>query len=235
MSRPLFQLNPRLKCCASLLRPGKRMADIGTDHAYLPIWAIRQGLTSYAVASDINEGPLEAARRNMIRYHTSDNMELRLSDGLNAFSPGDADDIVIAGMGGELIAKILAGAPWLKAPEKRLILQPMTRAPELRTFLASEGYEISREIAVEDSGRVYAVMLAGYTGKAVKTGRLYPYIGMVTGETAEGRRYLENCAALLRKRAQGLRLEGKEDDARELFSAAEEISGLAAAEPLGSR
>ncbi len=228
MDRPLFQLAPRLRCCALMLRPDRRMADIGTDHAYLPIWAIRQGMTSYAIASDINSGPLDAARRNVLRYRTSEKMEIRLSDGLQAFSPDDADDIVVAGMGGELIAKILAGAPWLKSPEKRLILQPMTRAGELRNFLAQEGYLVIKETAVEDGGRIYAVMLVCYDGAPVSTDKLYPYIGKVTAETPQGRRYLQSCCAMLQKRAEGMHLEGQEPEALKLFSIAEEIQHLAA-------
>lgn len=206
-----------------MLRPQKRMADIGTDHAYLPIWAVRQGLTSYAIASDINQGPLDAALRNVIRYHTEGKMELRRSNGLQGFSPQDADDIVIAGMGGELIAKILAEASWLKDPEKRLILQPMTSPEELRLFLGEEGYCVRKEPVVEDGGRIYAVMLVEYTGEKTQPDDLYLQIGKVAGDTDEEKKYLKNRAILLQKRAQGLRIQGLHADAEHLFAVEQEI------------
>lgn len=226
MNRPVFELDARLRLCASMVRGGKKLADIGTDHAYLPIWLVRQGIVPSAVAADVNPGPLGKAALNVRRYHVENEVSVRLSDGLDAVSPQEADDIVLAGMGGELIARLIAGTPWLESGEKRLILQPMTSAKELRLFLADAGYSVVREEAVLSGRHVYAAMLAVYGPKQTEPGELYPYIGILTGETGAGRAYLQKQASALQKRAQGLRAEGKEEDARELFRLADRIGGL---------
>lgn len=110
--RPLFQLDPRLSLCASFVPAGAKLADIGTDHGYLPIWLAKTGRVIHAVAADLRPGPLERAKENVRKYQVEDIVELRLSDGLQAFLPEEADFIVIAGMGGEVIASILGAAPW---------------------------------------------------------------------------------------------------------------------------
>ena len=106
--RPLFQLDARLQMCADFVPPGAVLADIGTDHAYLPVWLCKSGKIPKAIAADIGQGPLQSAGESIARYQAQDRIETRLSDGLAAFSPGEADTIVIAGMGGELIARILS-------------------------------------------------------------------------------------------------------------------------------
>ena len=107
MERPLFQLGGRLAACARLVRSGRPMADIGTDHAYLPIWLIKNSIVPRAVAADIRSGPLAAARKNAEKYGVTEQLALVLSDGLEALSPQDADDVVIAGMGGELMLRMV--------------------------------------------------------------------------------------------------------------------------------
>ena len=159
--RPLFQLDPRLSLCASFVPAGAKLADIGTDHGYLPIWLAKTGRVIHAVAADLRPGPLERAKENVRKYQVEDIVELRLSDGLQAFLPEEADFIVIAGMGGEVIASILGAVPWLKETGARLVLQPMTRAEELRRFLAEHGYAIAREALVRDRGFLYPVIEAG--------------------------------------------------------------------------
>ena len=126
MPHPLFRLGNRLALCASMVREGTKLADIGTDHAYLPIWLARKGRISSAIAADVKPLPLRSAEQNIRRYHVEEQITTRLSDGLRALSPDEADDIVLAGMGGELIIRLIGEAPWLKAGDKRLILQPMT-------------------------------------------------------------------------------------------------------------
>ena len=110
----LFQLDGRLAKCAAMLR-GVPFADIGTDHAYLPVYLAVRGEIPAAIAADLREGPLESAKRTIARFHVESIVTARLSDGLAAIQPQEAEDIVIAGMGGELIAQILSKAPWLKA------------------------------------------------------------------------------------------------------------------------
>ena len=134
MNRPMFRLDPRLELCASFVREGCRLADIGTDHAYLPVWLLKKEKISYAIAADIHLGPLRRAEKNIRKYHVEEKVSIRLSDGLETVFPIEVDDIVIAGMGGETIAKIIAEAPWLKDEKKHLILQPMTSAEDLRRY-----------------------------------------------------------------------------------------------------
>lgn len=97
-----------------------------SDHAYLHIWLVKKGVIQKAIAADINMGPLQKAAFNIRRYNVGKQVDARLSDGLELIFPNEADDIVIAGMGGELIADIIEKAPWLKDVQKHLILQPMT-------------------------------------------------------------------------------------------------------------
>ena len=175
--RPLFQLDPRLALCASFVPEGARLADIGTDHGYLPIWLAKAGRIAHAVAADLRPGPLERARENVGKYRVGHVVELRLSDGLMAIGSHEADFIVIAGMGGEVIASILAGAPWLRETKARLALQPMTSAEDLRRYLAGHGFEIIEERPVLSQGRPYSVLLAAFTGKTEKEGILFPYLG----------------------------------------------------------
>lgn len=157
-----IQLNPRLYTAASLVRDDARLADIGTDHAYLPIALLQQGKVSSAIAADLREGPLTSARNNAIRCGVSERLVLRCCNGLTGIAPEEVDDIVIAGMGGELIASILNASPWVKDSQKRLILQPMSSAEDLRHYLRINSFYIDREIAVEDNNHVYTVMQVRY-------------------------------------------------------------------------
>lgn len=177
--RPLFQLGPRLALCASLVREGKALCDVGTDHGYLPIWLLKSGKISRALACDINSGPLDAARRDGAKYEAGEALSFRLSDGLREVSPEEAEDVVIAGMGGELILRIVGETPWLRDGEKRLILQPMSSVPELRMGLKELGFTVLQEEAVEEGAKVYSAFAVRYDGGPVKTGPLYPYLGML--------------------------------------------------------
>ena len=160
----MLSLKPRLALCAELVRPAKALADVGTDHAYLPIWLLISGKTPRALACDINRGPLESARRSARLYGVEDRLKLVQSDGLKQVSREDAEDVVIAGMGGELILRIAGETPWLRDPRRRLILQPMTRADKLRAGLWDLGFRILRERAAEDGGRFYSAFSAEYAG-----------------------------------------------------------------------
>ena len=154
-----FTLTPRLRLLADWVPPGARLADIGTDHAYLPVWLRLHGRAASAIACDLREGPLARARETG-RAWGADGIDYRLGDGLAVVSPEEADTIVIAGMGGENIAAILARAPWAADGRHTLLLQPQSRAEVLRAFLAENGYAIRREALVKDRGTIYPVMEA---------------------------------------------------------------------------
>ena len=134
-----FHLDNRLKMCASFVRGGSKLADIGTDHAYLPVWLCRRGVCPSAIAADINPEPLSRGRLTIEEAGMSGKVEARLSDGMKSISADEADDFVLAGMGGELIARIIDDCPYAKAPEKRFIMQPMTRSELLIRFLCENG------------------------------------------------------------------------------------------------
>jgi len=161
-----ISLNPngRLMAVASYVRKGSAVADIGTDHAYLPIQLVGNGTVLRALASDVVDGPLEKARANIAAYRMTDKIEVRKADGLAGIESFAPDDIIIAGMGGELIARIIEDAPYTKNNNVRLILQPMTKADVLREYLTSSGYEITDETLCKEDDRVYQIICANYTG-----------------------------------------------------------------------
>ena len=156
-----LELTPRLRQIAAWVRQGAHLADVGTDHAYLPVWLTLQGRVASAIASDLRRGPLDRAQETGRRYGVGDRITFRLGNGLAAVAPEECDTIVIAGMGGENIAQILAGAPWTADGRHTLLLQPQSRAEALRRFLAEHGYAIAREALVRDRGFLYPVMEAG--------------------------------------------------------------------------
>lgn len=164
-------LTPRLQKLADWVEPGAKVADIGTDHGYLPVWLVVNHRVSFAIGSDLRSGPLENARRTAARYAVGERVSLRLGDGLNGILPSEVDTIVIAGMGGENIAAILRAAPWSRGCT--LLLQPMSRSEILRAFLSENGYAVEREALVEDRGNLYPVMLVRAGEMQLTTGQLY--------------------------------------------------------------
>lgn len=159
-----LKISKRLCTVASYVRDGAVVADIGTDHAYLPIYLIQGGRAVRAVASDINEGPIMHAKENISKYSLEDKITARVSPGLNGIESYLPTDIVIAGMGGELIAKILDDSAYVRKSGVRLILQPMTCARELREYLQKGFLTIDENLVYEDN-KVYQVICAEYDGK----------------------------------------------------------------------
>lgn len=224
MKDKMFSLGERLTACADFVRPGSVAADIGTDHAKLPVWLVYNGIIPSAVASDINEGPIESARRNIEAYGLSDKIKTFTGDGLQTLMPDMAQDIVIAGMGGELIAAILDAAPWVKDPAYRLILQPMTHPERLRVWLFDNGFSIIDERAVCEAGKVYTIICAEYSGEIREFTEAEAYIGGLAGKKDEmSRRFLQRQAHQLRVSVDGLRAAGEEEKADRLAFLAEEI------------
>lgn len=157
-----LELTPRLKAVADLVRPGAAMADIGTDHAYLPVWLLLEGKISRAIAADLREGPLDRARLTAKEYCCPEDICFRLCDGLSGIRPEEADTIVIAGMGGETISTILAAAPWTQDESYTLILQPMSAQHDLRRWLWRHGYKIKKEQIVCEGKKLYNILMANY-------------------------------------------------------------------------
>lgn len=158
-------LNARLLSAAELTRQDATFADIGTDHAYLPLFLLDQGKIKFAYCCDINEGPLASARRNAEERGRLSETDFILTDGAAVLSDKGITDYAICGMGGELIADIIDRAPHLKDKEVNLILQPMTRQEKLRAYLASAGFEITHESYSFDAGKYYVCLGATYCGE----------------------------------------------------------------------
>jgi tRNA (adenine22-N1)-methyltransferase len=138
---------------------------VGTDHAYLPVVLVGSGRAKRAVASDIHRGPIERAAQHVAEYGLTDRIDTVLTDGLDGIRPYEPTDIIIFGMGGELIARILSDAPWVKDPAIRLILQPMTHAECVRSYLAEQGFEVVDEVLSSEGGKIYQTIVAEYAGK----------------------------------------------------------------------
>ena len=217
-----IHLDSRLSCAAALVRQGSRLADVGTDHALLPAALVEGGVCPSAIASDIRPGPAERARMTVESTGLSGRIQVRLGGGLSVLSPGEADDIVIAGMGGENIASILEEDPWVKNERYHLILQPMSRPEILRRFLRENGFSLLREPAVRDGKRLYTVLLAVYDPAASVPGApgedVRDYVGKVDPSDREGAAYLKRQAGRLLKQAAGLeqseRMAGREQAVR---------------------
>ena len=166
-------LSTRLLACCQFVRPGDRVADIGCDHGYLGIHLLQNGIASSMIEADINEGPLDAARRNSAKFGVKDKMTFHLSDGVQSI-PRDFDCMVCAGMGADTMMSILSAAPWLKDSKYRLILQCQSKRPELRKYLYENGFAIRQETLAQDGKFIYTVMEVVYTpGEALSGAEYY--------------------------------------------------------------
>lgn len=162
-----IELTPRLRMAADLVPAGARLADVGTDHAYLPAALILEGKIPFAIAADLRQGPLARARETARQAGLTGKVAFRLCDGLTGIRPGEVDAIAIAGMGGETIAAILKAAPWVRERGVPLILQPMSSMPDLRKWLWENGFAIQDERLAQEG---YAL----YTALSVRAGEMSP-------------------------------------------------------------
>lgn len=153
-----YILTPRLLNIVAHVK-GNTVADIGTDHAYVPIKLIEDGICEKAIASDVRTGPVEIARANIEKYGFCDKIDVRMGSGLSVLSPAETDDIIIAGMGGELIVEIIKANEDV-ARASRLILQPMNSQYELRHYLSENGFEIETEDISVEGFKVYNLIVA---------------------------------------------------------------------------
>lgn len=161
-----MELTPRLQAIAEQVPQGTRLADVGTDHGYLPVWLLQIRRIDSAIAADLREGPLNRAKKTAQRFGVAEQISFRLCDGLTDIHQSEVDTIAIAGMGGETIISILEAAPWTREGAL-LLLQPMTGFVELRRWLQSNGYEIVKERIACEGERLYSIM-------SVKGGRMPP-------------------------------------------------------------
>lgn len=216
-----FNLTVRLSALASCVADGARLIDVGTDHAYVPVSLLLDGRAEHAWASDINSGPLRSARENALLYGVADRLTLYLSDGLRdcECDVNRYDHVVIAGMGGEMIASIISAQKYLTLARPKLILQPMTMQSYLRRFLCENGYRIHEERIVFDEGKYYTVIVAFYTGECCNMTELELAFGKRNLEAAQSdsvtHTYLENQCGILKKIVDGKKLGGADCFAEE--------------------
>ena len=214
-----IELSPRLRLAADLVPEGARLADVGTDHAYLPACLLMEGKIPSAIAADLREGPLSRARETAAEYGCGDRMAFRLCDGLSAIAPDEADTLVIAGMGGETIIHILESAPWTRGCT--LLLQPQTKIELLRAWLREHGYAADAERLVEDKGKLYLVL--SVRGAEPGTASVLEQYGgfCLEGDPLYGA-YLTRQIARLRRRAEGIR-ESRGEETQALLSLAAQL------------
>lgn len=155
-----MQLSVRLRMNASLVTPGNRLADVGTDHGYIPIALVEEGVIPSALAMDVNRGPLMRADEHIRQAGLAPYIETRLSDGLTRLGCGEADSVLVAGMGGPLMVRILQGAHRQLAQVSELILQPQSEIHLVRHFLEENGWSIDREAMVREEGKYYTAIHA---------------------------------------------------------------------------
>lgn len=155
-----MHIGSRLKMVAALCPACTALADIGTDHAYLPVFLVLEGKIQKAIAGDVVPGPCEAARRTIKSYHLEHQITVRQGSGLTILQPGEAEVIVMAGMGAGTMRNILAASPeiWQDASCRHLVLQPQNESEKLRHWAEDNGWEICREELAEEAGRSYEIL-----------------------------------------------------------------------------
>ena len=205
-------LDCRLQLVADMVPEGSRAVDVGCDHAHLSIALIRSGRVASVIASDLRPGPLLSAKENVSRAGLADRIQLRLCDGLDGIAPGEADCVVMAGMGGILITGIIQRAGWLRDPAVSLVLQPMSDAYLVREMLWQSGFELEEEKAAVANRRVYSVLRARYTGKSKQPSPAECYAGLLPRGGQTERLRLEREIRSLRVQIEGVLASGREEE-----------------------
>ena len=210
MEKPI-SLSKRLRTAAEQVRMGTRVADVGCDHGKLAAWLIQSGRAAFVTATDLRPMPLEKARTLFAQMHMEDRTQTVLCDGLSGVDPADAQDVVVAGLGADSIVDILRAAPWLRDPQRRLILVPASHHERLRRMLYADGFALLSETAVFESGHAYTVMRAFWSGQSERIGAGFAAIGLLRPDTEDAKRYMEG----QRRKAQALLESGASDEKRQ--------------------
>ena len=228
MEEKKLMLQPRLQALANLVGHGARIADVGTDHGYLPVYLLQEKKIAFAIASDINVEPLEHARRTAKEFGFTENIDFRLCGGLDRIEGAEVDTVIIAGMGGETIAAILSAANWLMKSDITLLLQPMSKQEFLRQWLTENGYFFLSEHLVWDKDVLYPIFIvkAGQS-KKLSVGEIHG--GVKLEKDPLWGDYLAIQCARLERAYEGLkrgRDEAAERKAKEVFTALEELKAM---------
>lgn len=205
----MIHLSPRLAMVASMAKDGQPLADIGTDHAYVPAYLVLSGRIPSAIAADLRPGPLQRAEETVAKYHLEDKVTLQLSDGFQSLAPGCLHNFILAGMGGNLITDIFLRSPWVKEVGNHFVLQPQSHQEDLREYLFQNGFSILREELCEDTGRIYVAMEVIYTGEPGPSDPVSYYVGAL-GKTESPLKeaYFRQVFKRLENRLNGLRTSG---------------------------
>ncbi|MBR2868691.1 MAG: SAM-dependent methyltransferase [Clostridia bacterium] len=227
----MLKLSERIMMAAEMVRHGKVAADIGTDHAYLPAWLVLNGVCPKALACDLRKGPLDNAKNTVDNYGVADRVTLRLSDGFDEIEPHEADDFIMCGMGGTLMTELVSRTSWLKDPKKLLILQPQSHAEDIREHLITNGFEIIREDACIDSGKLYCSFCARWTGEIKPYSEGYIYYGKLPEcGKPEAKQYLQKVAERLKTKLEAEEKHGSAEKADYLrciiFETEDKINGI---------
>lgn len=218
-----LNLDCRLKACADYVSGDGKAVDVGTDHAYLAAYLILNELCSFVIACDINDGPLKSALQTITKYDINEKVNIIKSDGLKYISPDGVSDVIIAGMGGELISKIIEESNW-DFKNINLILQPMTKVHYLRKWLYKNGFEICDETITRDDEFMYTIMIIKYTAKCIDIDEYQSIVGAVRPENALNCEFLMREAKRLNVVAHGImKSDSKSEKAKQLISISNRI------------
>ncbi len=221
-----IRLDSRLQLLADEMTPGGAGVDVGTDHGYLAVYLVQSGRAARMLATDVNPGPLESARRCIDEHGLADKIETQLADGLIGLDLTNTSDIFIAGMGGILISEILS----VRHPlSQKLMLQPMTQAPLLRRWLLENGCRLLRERCAVSGGKAYSVMTARYDGVKRDCTPIFALVGQVPDDPSEAALfYLERQFSRLQRKINGLAQQGGSDELDETQELAAALSKIIA-------
>lgn len=200
--RPLPTLDARLSAAAAYVRRGGVCADIGCDHGRLSVYLAAHDICARVIACDISEKPLARAARLVALHGCESKVECRLGDGLSALVPGEAQDIVIAGVSGVTICNILAAAPAFWQARSRYIFVPASKHEVLRAWLCANGFSLEDETPVCAASRYYTVLCAAYTGEVAAPTPLFCAIGLANKGTSAARGYLTKVMRALEKQGE---------------------------------
>lgn len=222
-----MQLTPRLAAVADFVPPGYRVADIGTDHAMLPVYLVETNRSPGVIATDLNEKPFLAACRQVRAAGAGGRVEVRKGNGLEIIRPGEVDVIAIAGMGGNTIIGILERSPGVLAGIKRLVLQPMADPGPLRNWLARNGWRLVDEELVREMDRFYVVM-AAEPGKELPEDRLLQEIGplLVNKNSPDLIEYLEKIRDDYQRVLSGLARSRTEESMEKAIETTSKLAGV---------
>lgn len=222
----MLELSKRLSLIAQLVNEGSRVCDVGTDHGYLPAFLYLSGKCKSVMATDINQKPLESAKSNLEKLGV-DGVRLVLCDGLAQVTRNDADCVIIAGMGGEVISGIIARADFLRDNIVKLILQPTTAAKELRLFLAQNGFAVEQETAIGENGKIYSVMVVRFNGIEYAVDAVRSVIGILKPDCDDAIKYIQKQYRIAAKCANDLsHVLHKQDEYNYYFNLSEELKNI---------